>query len=415
MKLAVINSVAGYGSTGKLAEMLGNGEGIESRIYYGRKSAATDLKGAQKQALEDESHFYFGGAGSFAGHMIRTFLFDSHGFASDEKTAEMIADLKVFAPDLVHLHNLHGYYLNVEPLFAYLKESGVPVIWTLHDCWAFTGHCAHYTSVQCDKWKTKCVNCPALSHYPPTFNGRNTAKNQQRKQEVFTSLKPDQMTIVTPSLWLKGEAEQTFLSRYRIMAIPNGIDRTVFYRRASSFKRDHGLEDRFVILAAASTWYKEKGSEDLVRLAQKLPKGTALAVIGVTGSLKKKLNLPDVITMERTENADQMAELYSSADVFINLTQEDTFPTVNIEALACGCPVLTYAVGGSPEIVTETTGLSVPANDLNAVIGMIKVMRDRQIIFRTEDCIARGNEYSRERMKEEYRKLYDEMTERKQK
>ena len=410
MKLAVINSVAGYGSTGKLAEMLGNGEGIQSRIYYGRKSAAVDLNGLSREVLQDDAHFYFGGAASFAGHMIKTFLFDSHGFESNAKTIEMVADLKVFAPDLVHLHNLHGYYLNVEPLFAYLKESGVPVIWTLHDCWAFTGHCAHYTSVHCDKWKTKCVNCPALSHYPPTFNGRNTAKNQARKQGVFTSLKEDQMTIVTPSVWLKEEAEQSYLSKYRILAIPNGIDTTIFTRRESSFRKDHGLEDRFVILAAASNWYKEKGSEDLVRLAQNLPDHTALVAVGVTGSLKNRLNLPNVLALERTENVDQMAELYSSADVFINLTQEDTFPTVNIEAQACGCPVLTYAVGGSPEIVTENTGIVVPANDLDAMIGMIKVMRDRQISFRTEDCIARGQEYRRERMKEEYRKLYHEMT-----
>ena len=411
MRLAVINSVAGYGSTGRLAEMLGNTEGTESRIYYGRKSAAADLNGMRREALQDDAHFYFGGAGSFAGHMIKTLLFDSHGFESNAKTIEMIAELKAFAPDLVHLHNLHGYYLDVEPLFAYLRESGVPVIWTLHDCWAFTGHCAHYTSVHCDKWETACVNCPALRHYPLTFNGRNTAKNQARKRAVFTSLKEDQMTIVTPSVWLKREAEQSFLSRYRIVAIPNGIDTELFCRRESSFRKDHHLEDRFLILAAASNWYKEKGSEDLVRLAQNLPDGTSLAAVGVSGSLKKKLNLPNVIAMERTESAVQMAELYSSADVFINLTQEDTFPTVNIEALACGCPVITYAVGGSPEIVTEHTGIAVPASDLNALIGMIKVMRDRQIVFRPEDCIARGREYPRERMIEEYRKLYGEMTE----
>lgn len=415
MKLAVINSVARYGSTGKLAEMLGNGEGIQSRIYYGRKSAAVDLSGIRKEILQDDAHFYFGGVASFAGHMIKTFLFDSHAFESTAKTIEMVADLKVFAPDLVHLHNLHGYYLDVEPLFAYLRESGVPVIWTLHDCWAFTGHCAHYTSVHCDKWKTTCTNCPALSHYPPTFNGRNTVKNQVRKQEIFTSLNADQMTIVTPSVWLKEEAEQSYLSKYRILAIPNGIDTNIFTRRESSFRKDHGLEDRFVILAAASNWYKEKGSEDLVRLAQNLPDRTALVAVGVTGSLKNRLNLPNVTALERTENADQMAELYSSADVFINLTQEDTFPTVNIEAQACGCPVITYAVGGSPEIMTEQTGLSVPANDLDAMIGMIKVMRDRQITFRTEDCIARGQEYTRERMKEEYRKLYSELTEGEQK
>ena len=410
MKLAIINSVAGYGSTGKLAEMLGNTEGNQYRFYYGRKSAAADLKGARRKTLQDESHFYFGSTASFAGHMIKTFLSDSQGFESTAETERMIADLRAFEPDLVHLHNLHGYYLNAELLFAYLKESGVPVVWTLHDCWAFTGHCAHYTSVGCEKWKTGCRNCPAALHYPPTFNPNNTEKNLARKKEVFTSLRPDQMTIVTPSVWLKEEAEQSFLSRYPIRAIPNGIDTSVFTRRESSFRKDHGIEDRFMILAVAGNWYKEKGSEDLEKLAQNLPEGTVLTAVGVKGALKRKLQSAGVIALERTENAAELAEIYSAADVFINLTQEDTFPTVNIEALSCGCPVITYAVGGSPEIITGDTGLSVPAGDLNQMLGMIKVMRDRRIVFSADTCMARGRQFTRERMVKEYHALYLAMT-----
>ena len=170
-----------------------------------------------------------------------------------------------------------------------------------------------------------------------------------------------------------------------------------------------------MILAAASNWYKEKGTEDLIRLAENLPDSTVLTVVGVKGSLKRKLKHPNVITLERTENAVQLAEIYSAADLFINLTQEDTFPTVNIEAQACGCPVLTYAAGGSPEIITKDTGMSVPAGDLDAMTGMIKVMRDRRITFTAEACIARGNEFTRERMIKEYTDLYRAVTEQKEK
>ncbi len=398
MRLALINSVAGYGSTGKLVSMLAKTEGAESRIYYGRKA---DTSGCDTVRITNDI--------GFGAHVLHTFLFDDHAFFSRNETRKLAADLKQFQPDLVHLHNVHGYYLDAELLFDCLRELNVPVIWTLHDCWAFTGHCAHYTSVACEKWKTACVDCPALLHYPPTFNGRNTERNRRRKEKVFTSLRPDQMVIVTPSIWLQKEAQQSFLNRYPILSIPNGIDCSIFQPCESTIRTDYGIQDRFLILASAGNWYKEKGVDDLIALAHQLPDGCALAVVGVKGNLKAKLDLPNVTAVERTESAAQLAEFYSAADVFINLTQEDTFPTVNIEALACGCPVLTYRVGGSPEIAGETCGIAVDPGDLEGMIRAIEAVRDGKTVFSREACSQRGREFSRERMIQAYRLLYNKM------
>ena len=409
MRIAFINSVAGYGSTGKLVEMLG--EGLESRIYYGRKSAAADLNGLKAEEKRDEHHFYFGSTVSFASHIISTFLIDNHGFASTAETEKMIEDLKAFQPDLVHLHNLHGYYLNVRPLFHYLKDSGVKVIWTLHDCWAFTGHCAHYSSVHCEKWKEGCYDCPALSHYPPTWNGRNIRRNYRNKKSLFTSLNEDQLLIVTPSKWLKGEVEQSFLGKYEVRTIPNGINLSLFARRTSKVREKYSIGDKFMILAVAGVWYPEKGTEDLIQIAKVMHRDSVLAVVGASGSFAKQLDRENVITIKRTENIEELAELYSAADVLVNPTKEDTFPTVNIEAQACGCPVVTYNTGGSPEILTAKTGIAVEAENVNQLLSALASIRTKEVVFQPEDCIENAKQYSRENMLEAYRSLYREVME----
>ena len=412
MRVALINSVAGYGSTGKLAEMLG--EGLDHRIYYGRKSAAVDLNGMKTKEKNDETHFYFGSGLSFASHMISTFLVDNHGFASTIETERMVRDLQSFQPDLVHLHNLHGYYLNVRPLFNYLKESGVKVIWTLHDCWPFTGHCAHYMSVHCDKWKEGCYDCAALDHYPPTWNGRHVSRNYRNKKSLFTSLNEDQMVIVTPSKWLKEEVKQSFLGKYEVRAIPNGIDLSVFYRREAdivSVRTKYQIGKKFMILAVAGVWYPEKGTEDLIKISKVIHRDSALVVVGASGSFAKQLDRENVITITRTESTEELAKLYSAADVLVNPTREDTFPTVNIEAQACGCPVVTYNTGGSPEILNDDTGISVEAENVNKLLKALASIRTKEVIFEPEDCIENAKQYSRENMRTAYRKLYEEVTE----
>ena len=398
MKIAYINSVAGYGSTGKLVSMLAKTEGITGKLYYGRKN---DTSGCDSFRIIHNPQF--------VSHVLWTFVTDDHAMHNTRQTEAMIEDLKQFNPYLVHLHNLHGYYLDIRPLFSYLKSSGIPVLWTFHDCWPITGHCAHSTSVHCEQWKTGCKNCPALLHYPPTFYAGNIERNYKLKQDLFTSLPVNQLHIVTPSEWLAGEVRQSFLKYYPIQVIPNGIDQEIFHPVKSSFRNDHHLEGQFVILAVAGNWYKEKGTEDLVKLSKRLPEGCVLVVVGAKGAFARQLANDNVVIIPRTEQASQLAEIYSAADVMINLTQEDTFPTVNIEAISCGCPVVTYKVGGSAEIAGELAGCSVPYGDLDGLIQIIEKMKEGTISFGKEACRIQASQYSRTMMLEEYRHIYEEL------
>ncbi len=393
MRIALVNSVAGYGSTGRIVSQLAHLPGTAARIYYGRK-----------KDLSDADTFRMNGFTGNAVHALKTYLSDAQGFANAKETERMIADLRAFSPDLIHLHNLHGYYLNVEVLFAYLKESGIPVIWTMHDCWAFTGHCAHYESVHCTKWKDGCHDCAALRHYPVTFNGRHVAENYERKKRVFTSLPYEQMTIVTPSLWLKDQLAESFLKDYHVIRIANGIDLSRF--RAHE-RQDDGV---FHILAVAGNWYEEKGYTDLKLIAERLEEGQELTVVGVNRRQKTEMESYDrVRAVEHTDSVDELAGLYSAADVLLNPTYEDTFPTVNIEAQACGCPVITYETGGSPEMLNTKTGIVVERGNVNAMWQAIRDLQNGTIIMDRDAAAENAAYYTTDMMLAEYAELYRRM------
>ena len=389
MRTAFINSVAGYGSTGRIVDQLAQMPGIEGRIYYGRKKnlAAADT-------------VRFNGFTGNAVHAVRTFLLDGHGFANAKETEKLVEDLRSFAPDLVHLHNLHGYYLNIEVLFRYLRESGIPVIWTMHDCWAFTGHCAHYESTGCEQWKTECRDCPALNHYPVTFNGHHVTDNYRKKREVFISLPVSQLTIVTPSQWLKEQLAESFLKDYECVHIPNGIDLSRFQ------PQERVVDGVFRILAAAGKWYPEKGWNDLIRIAGMLGNNEQLIVAGVSAKQKKELQAEHVLCIEHTDSIQELAELYSQADVLLNPTYEDTFPTVNIEAQACGCPVITYRTGGSPEMITEKTGIVVPRGDVHAMYMAVQDLKEHRILLDRSEAVYNAQSYTKENMLAQYEALY---------
>ena len=393
MRTAFINSVAGYGSTGRIVDQLAQMPDIEGRIYYGRKK---NLAAAET--------FRFNGFAGSAAHAVKTFLLDGQGFANAKETARMIDDLRTFAPDLIHLHNLHGYYLNVEVLFRFLKDSGIPVIWTMHDCWAFTGHCAHYESVGCEQWKTECRNCPALRHYPVTFNGHHVRDNYRKKREVFASLPVSQLTLVTPSQWLKEQLAESFLNQYECVHIPNGIDLSRFQ------PQERTPDGVFRILAVAGQWYPEKGWNDLKRLAGMLGENERLIVVGVSAKQKREIEGERVTAIEHTDSVEALAELYSGADVLLNPTYEDTFPTVNIEAQACGCPVVTYRTGGSPEMLAEKTGIVVPRGDLQAMYRAVQDLKEKRIVLHREDAVQNAAQYTVETMLSAYRELYTRKT-----
>ena len=396
--LLQINTVINSGSTGHIAEELGKlaiANGWKSYIAYGRNprpTASIPIKiGSRLDVLF---------------HVLVTRLFDLHGLASRRATKRLVRQIEEIKPDVIHLHNIHGYYLNYKILFTYLAHSGVPVVWTMHDCWAATGHCPYYTFVQCIVWQTRegCRKCPQKRGYPKSVLFSNAAYNFKCKRKYFNLLSEKQLTLVCPSKWLSGEMAKSYLGHYRREVINNGIDLDVFKPSASN--ADGGK--KFIILGVASVWDSRKGLADFVRLSAFLGDDEEIVLIGLSESQIR--NLPKKIRgISRTENQQELVKWYSKATVFVNPTYEDNFPTTNIEAIACGTPVITYRVGGSPEIIDEATGFVVPAGDIDGVYMRIKEIERNGKDTYSARCIERAQKhYDKARQFGKYIELYNE-------
>ena len=272
------------------------------------------------------------------------------GLGSVIATRKLVGRLKEINPDIVHIHNIHGYYLNYPILFNYLKEANIPIVWTLHDCWSFTGHSAYCDAVGCTKWKNGCGNCPNLKEYPISYTD-NSKNNWIRKKEIVTGV-PD-MTIITPSKWLAELVKESFLSEYRVEVINNGIDTDVFKPTYGDFRKRYHLEDKKILLGVASVWEKRKGLDDFIKLSEMIDDSYRIVLVGLSDNQLK--TLPEgIIGITRTNSVKELAEIYTAADLFLNLTYEDNYPTVNLEAQSCGTPVITYDTGGSGESVPES-------------------------------------------------------------
>lgn len=343
-RLLQVNVTANWGSTGKIAELIGQKAieaAWESWIAYGRGKPQSRSKLIR-----------IGNDLDMRLHGVQSRLLDNHGLASKQATKDFIEKVKEIKPDIIHLHNIHGYYLNYKILFDYLKEWGGPVVWTLHDCWPFTGHCAYYDYAKCDKWKIQCHDCPQLKSYPSSVWRDRSQLNYIDKKSSFLGM-PD-LTLVPVSDWLKGEVGNSFLNDYPAQTIHNGIDINVF--RPKLVKKEEG---QFVILGVASVWDQRKGLDQFLEIRKHLPDNYHIVLVGL--NQQQISSLPQGITgIRRTDNVEQLVDLYNMADVYANPTLEDNFPTTNIEALASGTPVLTYNTGGSPEAIDCQTGAIVP-------------------------------------------------------
>ena len=392
MKIAQINTVCGNGSVGRITVDIYHAlkkSGHEGKIYYGRRTAP--------EGVEAE---FFGSNVDMGFHVLHTFLEGTHGFSSKGQTKRLIERLKEYQPDLIHLHNIHGFYLDVEALFAYLKVCGKPVIWTLHDCWTFTGHCAYFDFVQCEKWKTGCKECPQYRNtYPYALLKDATAKNYARKKEAFCGVKG--LTIVTPSKWLGELVKESYLKDYPVKIIPNGIDLERFVPRKKEERKKH------LVLGVANVWDRRKGLDYLKQLSETLDKERyEVAVVGV--SKKQIKELPQGMTgIEHTQNVEELMQLYSEASVYVNPTLEDNFPTTNLEALACGTPVVTFATGGSVESVDDSCGRIVAKKDVQALIQAVTETCDKCEMMR-DACRERALLFNKYQRFGEYLKLYEE-------
>lgn len=365
MKVVQINTVCGIGSTGRIATDIHaalQAKGITSHIMYGRGEAR-----ACDSAIKISSNL------DFYSHALQTRLLDNHAFCSIKATQQAIKILGELRPDIVHLHNIHGYYLNAEMLFFYLKQHPeIKVIWTLHDCWPFTGHCSYFDFCGCEKWKTQCFTCPQKNTYPASKLLDNSRSNYKRKKLSFTGV--ENLTIVTPSRWLANLVKQSYLKNYPVLVVNNGIDLTIFNPRKSEFRSKYNVVDDFLIMGAATAWSPRKGFDDFIALAAMLPKSCKLVMVGLPLDKIKKLP-SNIIGINRTDNPIELAKIYSAVDVFFNPTYEDNYPTVNLEAIACGTPVITYNTGGSPESVSTKHGFVVDKKDLSSVVGIVEKLR----------------------------------------
>ncbi len=328
-------------------------------------------------------------------------LTGKNGCFAIPETKKLIRELRAYDPDVIHLHTLHDSYVNLPLLFHYIKKHHIRTVWTLHDCWALTGHCTHFTFAQCDKWKTGCHHCPQLGEYPVTL-WDTTAKMWRLKKEWFTGI--SDMTVVTPSRWLKDLVAESYLQEYPVKVIPNGIDVSVFCPGESAFKEAHGIAEKKMVLGVASGWNERKGLADLKTLAGLLDERYKLVLIGVSDEQRKGLP-SQVLGLTRTNSAKELADAYRAADVFVNPTYEDTFPSVNLEARACQTPIITYDACGAPESAGPGATV-IPCGNLEALAeAVLQVTREEQGDFSSEaETLDRNHCFL------EYLRLYQETT-----
>lgn len=318
-------------------------------------------------------------------------------------TIKAIRKLKELKPDIIHFHNLHYSYINIPLLINYVKKDNIPVIWTLHDCWSFTGHCPHFIYEKCDKWKTGCFHCPRYTSYPRSLYD-NSKFMWKLKRKWFANI--NEMVIVTPSKWLKNQVEQSFLKDYSIKVINNGINLSVFNPSKSDFRTKYNIEAQYIVLGVANGWGKQKGIDVFVNLAKMLDDSFQIVLVGTNDEIDKQLP-KNIISIHRTQNQKELAEIYTAADVFANPTREDTFPTVNMESLACGTPVITFDTGGSPEIIDVTCGIVTKEKTAESMAEAIKNVCENKL-FSAENCIERAKRFGNEKFIEEYMNLYQE-------
>ena len=326
-----------------------------------------------------------------------------HGCYSRTVTKNFLKKIEKLNPDTIHLHNIHGDYLNLSMLFNYIKQNHIRVIWTLHDCWSFTGRCPHFVMARCNMWQTGCGNCPYPKNSYPQALVDKTATMWRLKKGWFTDV--EDMTIVTPSQWLADLVKESFLKDYPVKVINNGIDLSVFKPTDSNFRQRRGIGDKYMLLGVADSWGERKGLDVFIELSKRLDSTKyQIVLVGTNESVDKQL--PDnIISVHRTQNQQELAEIYTDADLFVNPTREENYPTVNMESIACGTPVMTFKTGGSAEIPDETCGVVVDCDDINTLESeIIRIAAEKP--FTEENCLHRAKQFDQNERFKDYIGLY---------
>lgn len=401
-KLLQINSTANWGSTGKIAEQIGElaiQHGWQSYIAYGRScnTSSSEL-------------IKIGSKLSQAWHLLISRLFDRHGLGSRYATKQLIKRIKQINPDVIHLHNIHGYYINYELLFDYLNSVTTPVVWTLHDCWSFTGHCAHFVEAGCMKWIDACRNCPARCSYPKALIDCSH-NNFRRKQRYFTSLN-NRLTLVPVSKWLSEQAMKSYLRNSHIQYIYNGVDTNIFSaRNKETIRSKYNIGNSYLCVSVASSWSRAKGLDDLIALRQTLPSNYVIMVVGLSDSVGNEL--PEgMIAIPRTQSQVELAEIYSAADVVISTSKQETFGLTIAEGMACGTPAIVYNTTALPELITQQTGIVVEQlGNISTLAEAVVEICERGKGHYSEACRRHAvDNFDKNKCFDRYLQLYSELT-----
>lgn len=400
-KLLQINVALNKGSTGRISEQIGKlarSKGWDTFILHGARYVNTS----------EMYSFQTGTPLLEKIHAVRSMLFDAHGLGSVNETQKAIEIIKQIKPDIIHLHNIHGYYLNYKVLFEYLATTNIPVVWTLHDCWSMTGHCSHFDYIGCERWKSGCYNCPLKGDYPKSLFLDRSKQNYLLKKTLFSSVK--NMTIVPVSKWLGSIVEQSFLREYPIRVINNGVDLKVFSPKETDLKDRLGLTGKNVLLGVAASWKDpRKGLKDYVRLSKCLPTKYQIILVGVGRNVHEQIP-NNILAVERTENQLELTEYYSIADIVLNLSYQETFGLTTIEGFACGTPSIVYNKTASPELISKETGMIVEAGNISQLCSAIQEIIANGKDFYSAACRKRAEDlYNKDDRFWEYIDLYQHL------
>ena len=391
MKVVQINATCKTGSTGTICvsvSRLLSARSIENYILYsaGKSDYPLGIKYMQDVDIKVQA--------------LRARVFGNYGFNSKKATKRLIAELERIQPDVVHLHNLHGHNCDLAMLFSYFKTKQTKLFWTFHDCWSFTAYCPHFFMIGCDRWKTGCHDCPQHRKMSWFFDRSSTL--YRRKKELFSGL---DLTIITPSQWLADLVSQSFFAGYPIKVITNGIDLKMFSPTVGTFRQRYGLENKHIVLGVACDWDRRKGLDIFLDLHDRLDTSKyAVVLVGTSDAVDAALP-PDIISIRRTEDRHELAEIYTTADVFCNPTREEVMGLVNVEALACGTPIAAFRTGGVPEVLDNTCGIVVEYNDVDAMQKAVEEICE-QHPFSAAACVKRAECFSEDDRFADYVSLY---------
>ncbi len=368
MKVLQINAVYGFKSTGVIVkdiENLLNDNGHTAFVAY------------QTAVNPPQNSYKIGNKSDWKIHAILARVFGKQAYFSRIATKKLLKYIEKIRPDVVHLHNLHSNYINLNILCDYLAEKNIKTVYTLHDCWCFTGKCSHYVAVGCDKWQSSCGSCPQNKCEQPSLFFDATSKVLKDKTEHLNKIKD--LTLVACSEWIKAEAEKSLLKPKNITVIYNGVDTGIFKPHKSSFKEQNGFSDEFVIMGMADKWCLEENKIAVQKIVES-NKDSKIVIVGCNKAQKQMFdNYNNVLALEYVKDRKKLADIYSSCDVFVNLTHADTLPTVNMESISSGTPVITYDCCGSPELVDQDSGFVVKENDVDALLTTIAKLKEQPL------------------------------------